>query len=97
MHQQPDIKVSVGLTCVKVMKREVNERTGATKIIQLHEGIVVQDCGSFVRVFNPAPLNKGGDYSPETSELFALTAPRIWCEVIMERSVAFPISAALRF
>lgn len=91
------IKVTVGVTCVRVMKLDVNERTGATKVIKLHEGIVVQDCGAFIRVFNPAPIDRGGDYSPETSELFALLAPRIWCEVIMERSVAFPIPAVLRF
>lgn len=91
------IKVNVGTTCVRVWRVNVNEQTRQTKVVQVHEGIVVQDNGSFVRVFNPAPLDKGGDVSPETSELFPLLATRCWCEKTSERSVAFPIPPALRF
>jgi len=91
------IKVCVGKTCVRVMRLEVNERTKQEKIVKIHEGIVVQDNSSFVRVFNPAPRDKGGDLSPETSELFPLLSPRLWCEKTAERSTAFPIPPALRF
>jgi hypothetical protein len=91
---KPDIKV--GKTCVRVMKRLIDERTKKEKIVKLHEGIVVQDFGSFVRVFNPIAVDKGGDLSPETSEQFPLESPRIWCEVIGERDVAFPIPPLLR-
>jgi hypothetical protein len=79
------------------MKREVDERTRKERIVKLHEGIVVQDNGSFVRVFNPAPRDKGGDLNPETSELFPLESARVWCEKTSERSTAFPIPPALRF
>lgn len=79
------------------MRVELNERTGATKIVQRHEGIVVQTTSSFVRVFNPAPLDKGGDVSPEMSELFPITSKRCWVEVTSERSRAYPIPPALRF
>lgn len=92
---KPDIKV--GITCVCVMKREIDERTKREKIVKLHEGIVVQDFGSFVRVFNPLAPDKGGDLSPETSEQFPLVSARVWCEVIGERSTAFPIPPLLRF
>lgn len=96
MNDKP-FKVNVGTTCVRVMRVNVNERTGATKTVKVHEGIVVQDTGSFVRVFNPAPLDKGGDVSPETSELFPLNSKRCWCELLSERSAAYPIPPALRF
>lgn len=79
------------------MKRQIDERTKQVKIVKLHEGIVVQDCHSFVRVFNPVSPDKGGDLLPETSELFALNSARVWCEVVSERSTPFPIPPALRF
>jgi hypothetical protein len=91
------IKVNVGTTCVRVMRVNINEQTKQTKIVTIHEGIVVQDNGSFVRVFNPAPRDKGGDLNPETSELFPLLSARCWCEKTAERSTPFPIPPALRF
>jgi hypothetical protein len=87
----------VGRTCMRVMKREIDERTRKEKIVKVHEGIVVQDNGCFVRIYNPAPRDKGGDLSPETAELFPLTSSRVWCEKITDRSVSFPIPPALRF
>jgi hypothetical protein len=87
---------TVGKTCVRVMKIEMNEKTRKTNVVKIHEGIIVQDTGPFVRVYNPAPLDKGGDVSPETSELFAVLSPRIWCEVMSERSTAFQIPPVLR-
>ena len=95
MPSTPNIRV--GHTCVRVMKKEVDERTRKERIVKIHEGIVVQDNGSFVRVYNPAPRDKGGDLTPETSELFPLESARVWCEKISERSTAFPIPPALRF
>jgi hypothetical protein len=92
-----DSLVKLGQTCVRVMRKEINERTQQVKIVQAHEGIVVQDNGSFVRVFNPAPLDKGGDASQESSELFPWTSNRVWCEITSERSRAYPISPALSF
>ena len=89
-------KVNVGKTIVRVMKLDINESTKKETIIKLHEGIVVQDNHSFVRVFSNAPIDKGGDLSPETSELFPLMSKRIWCEHVSERSVAYPIPPALR-
>lgn len=91
------IKVNIGKTCVRVMRRDINEQTRKEKIIKVHEGIVVQDTGPFVRVFNPAPIDKGGDVSPETSELFPLLSPRVWCETVAEKSTSFPIPPLLRF
>ena len=91
------IKVNVGTTCFKVWRRNINEMTGKEQIVVAHEGIVVQDNGSFVRVFNPAPRDKGGDLNPETSELFPLLSERCWCEKTAERSTAFPIPSLLRF
>ena len=98
MNDKPSepISVNVGFTCVRVMKREVNEQTRKEKIVTLHEGIVVQNNGSFVRVFNPAPIEKGGDQNPEVSELFPLLSHRVWCEKISERPTAFPIPPSLR-
>lgn len=91
------IKVVAGKTCVKVMRIDIDERTKRERTIQAHEGIVVQDLGSFIRVYNPAPLDKGGDVSPETSQCYPVLAKRMWCEVTSTKTVAFPIPAALRF
>jgi hypothetical protein len=88
------ISVSPGVTCVRVMKKFVNERTGSEQTAQLHEGIVLQDNGAFVRVFNPASRDKGGDASPEMSQRFPLLGPRVWCEKIKDLETAFPIPAS---
>ena len=89
-------KINVGKTCVRVMRVTIDERTHKQTTIVVHEGIVVQNRGPFVRVFNPAPRDKGGDISPEMSETFPLSGDRCWCEHTGERKVAFPIPPALR-
>jgi hypothetical protein len=90
------VKFVVGKTLVHVMKREINEHTGKEQIVKLHEGIVVQDFGASIRVFNSAPQDRGGDVSPETSEVFSVAGYRQWCIPVGERSVAFPIPPLLR-
>ena len=79
------------------MKREIDERTKRERIVKLHEGIVIQDFGSFVRVFNPMAPDKGGDLSPEMSQSYPLVSHRMWCEVISERAVSLPIPPLFRF
>jgi len=83
-------KTVVGKTQVRVMRRDPKE------INQIHGGIVVQDCGSFLRVFNPNPVSKGGDVNPESSELFPVAGRKIWCEWMTQRETAFPIPPVLR-
>lgn len=87
-----------GQTIVRVMRREVNELSGREQIKKVHEGIVVQRTTSFVRVFNPAPINKGGDLSPETSETFPVISNRVWCEItgFKKNGNSFPIPPTLR-
>lgn len=77
------------------MCAEANEVTGKETTRELHKGIVVQHFGASVRVYNNAPLDKGGDVMPETSEIFSLNGRRQWCEVISEKTTAFPIPASL--
>ena len=88
--------VNVGKTVLRVMRKTVNEATGQEKIEEIHSGIVVASWGAFVRIFNPAPLDKGGDVNPETSEAFPLAGKRMWCELVSERVRGIPIPASLR-
>lgn len=85
-----------GITCVRVMRREIHEGTKKELIRECHSGIVVQTTTSFVRVFNPAPIDKGGDPSPEYSQWFPVSSPRCWVEITTNRKEAFPIPATLR-
>lgn len=78
------------------MRVEVNEQTGRESTRKAHEGVVLQDLGSFVRVFNPEPPNKGGDVSPEVAEIFPVRSPRCWIEVIGELKNPLPIPALFR-
>jgi len=95
MNDKPNFVV--GRTCVRVMKKEINERTKKETILKIHEGIVVQNNNdAFVRVYSNAPLDKGGDVSPETSELFPVTSKCLWVEVTNELVRDFPIPPALR-
>lgn len=96
MNQMNESGLRVGFSCVAVMKRSVDERTQKVTIDRIHEGIVVQDFGTFVRVFNNAPKDKGGDVSPESAELFAVESPNIWIERIGELKEAFPIPPTIR-
>jgi hypothetical protein len=69
-------------TKVKVIK---NLRADNGKLIREEElirGLVVEDCGSFVRVWNPELENSAK--SPEYAELFAVSGKDCWCEIIGE-------------
>jgi hypothetical protein len=87
-----------GITCVRVMRKDINEQTKREVIREVHQGIVIAKTSSFVRVFNPAPIDKGGDPSPEMAQLFPVAAPRTWVEVIGNRKPEnrFPIPPTLR-
>ncbi len=78
------------------MRVEVNEQTGRETVRKAHEGVVMQDLGSFVRVFNPEPPSKGGDISAEVSEIFPVRSPRSWVEVMGELKNPLPIPALFR-
>jgi hypothetical protein len=81
------------------MKRVTDPVTKRETITRIHEGIVIQDCGTFARVYNNAPRDKGGDVSPETCEMFPILSPACWMEVTSEKDVdnAFPIPPVFRF
>ena len=96
MKPEMPIPVTVGKTLVRVMRLDINEQTGHERVVQIDEGVVVQDNMSFVRVFNPAPPDKGGDTVPEVGEMFPLLSHRLWCEAAGERKTEFPIPATLK-
>ena len=96
MKQNNECAFRAGFSCVVVKKRLVDERTQKETIEQIHEGIVVQNLGTHVRVFNSAPKDKGGDVSPESSEVFAVESPNIWVEQVGELAEGFPIPPTLR-
>lgn len=73
-HEQR-INVKLGQTVVRVMRKNINELTGKEQTVKVNEGVIVQDNGSFVRVYNNAPREKGGDLSPETSEMVPVFSP----------------------
>jgi hypothetical protein len=86
----------VGYTTVKVFRKDFNEQTRKETTRQIHEGIVVDRNSLMVRVFNPAPQDKGGDISPEMSQMFPITSARCWCEVTGQRTKQYPIPATLQ-
>ena len=96
MNKNP-FNIRVGHTCVRVMRKDINEQTGRETINKVHEGIVIQDCGAFVRVYSPAPLDKGGDVSPEAAQTYPVTSKRMWCEFVAERNTPFPTPPLFRF
>lgn len=93
------IQILVGRTCVAVVKRTTDPVTKRETTAIIHEGVVVQDCGTFARVFSNAPRDKGGDVSPETCELFPISSPVCWMEItsVRKEDNAFPIPPLLRF
>ncbi len=91
-----NINYRVGFTCVAVMKRATDEKTGKETVTRIHEGVIVQDFGSSVRVFNFAPRDKGGDVSAETSETFAVASRGCWIETIGTLDEKYPIPATLK-
>jgi hypothetical protein len=88
--------IEVGKTLVHVMSKTVNEKTGKESTSKIHEGIVVSRTSHFLRVFSNAPIEKGGDNSPEVSEMFPITSPKCWCVVVGELKNKFPIPPTLR-
>jgi len=63
MSKEP-MNIKVGHTCVRVMRKDINDQ-GRETISKIHEGIVIQDCNTFVRVYSPAPVDKGGMFLPK--------------------------------
>lgn len=86
-----NIAVKLGRTVMAVFRKDINDQTGRETINKVHEGIVVQDCGPFVRLYNHAPLDKGGDTTAEACELFPLRSRRMWCETVGERVSPWPV------
>lgn len=68
---------TTGHTQVKVFRKEESG-----KIRQIHEGIVIQQTSCFVRVYNPLTPDAGGDLSAEMAQLFPVSSPSCWIEVI---------------
>ena len=85
--------VKCGSTLLRVMRKDVDERTRKETIRKLHEGVVIQKTSAFVRIFSNAPVDKGGDHTPEVAQLYPMSSPRCWCEVIGQTRSAFPIPA----
>jgi hypothetical protein len=94
--KQEQFPIKVGHTCVRVMRKDINERDGRETVVKIHEGVVIQDCTSFVRVYSPAPIDKGGDVSPEAAQTYPLKSKRMWCEFVCERATKFPIPPLFR-
>jgi len=92
---QRSFPINVGRTVVRVLRREP-DINGRERILKVHDGIVIQDLGAFVRVYSHAPIDKGGDLSPEVAQEYPLTSPRVWCEHVSERSTDFPIPPLFR-
>lgn len=93
MKQEP--KFIVGKTLVRVMEKR-QRADGSWHTVQIHEGVVLQETTTMLRVFNAAPTDKGGDVGPDTCQLYAKSAPLSWCEIIGERKTAHPIPAIFR-
>ena len=90
--------IVTGRTKVRVMRKEVNEKTGHETVKEIHRGVIVSFTTSFARVYNPGSRDKGGDLSPQASEAFPLRGRRCWCEPIgeLEESRAVFVPAELR-
>ena len=90
-------EIILGQTEVLVKKRVINEQTGRETINTVHKGIVVGELSKsgWLRVFNNAPLDKGGDVSQDTSEWFPRNSPMCWCEIVGCRRYAIRLSPTL--
>lgn len=87
----------VGFTTVEVHRTVVDERNGRVlDDIIIHKGVIVQETSSFVRVFNNAPRDKGGDPNPEIAELFPVASSRVWVRQTGELKFQFPVPAIFR-
>ena len=81
---RPD-KVKIGRTEVNVFKNEFNPQTRKETIKKIHQGIVVQNFGAFVRVYNNAKIEDGGDVNQLCAELYPLDSRACWCELVGTR------------
>lgn len=90
-HTTSDLKI--GRTTVKVFRRDVNPQTMREVVTMIHEGIVVGTTTLFARIFNPAPISKGGDVSIEMSQKFPFRGKDCWCEVTGEKRDSIRIPA----
>jgi len=99
MAKSTDLNVKAGQTEVAVWRVEEDGKGGFKAPCIIHKGFVIQNCGSFVRVFSPKKRDQGGDLNPIVSELFPVAGKRSWIEVVGERKPvdAFPIPCELRF
>jgi hypothetical protein len=69
-------------TKVKVLKNVRADNGKFLRLTEIHKGLVVQDTGSFLRVWNPEEENSAT--APEYAELFAKKGKDLWCEIIEE-------------
>lgn len=66
---------------VTVFKRVVNETTGREFTDVLHRGFLVGQTTTHLKVWSP-DKNSGDGPDPESASLYAISSPRIWCEVV---------------
>lgn len=82
-----------GVTQVKVFRKDVDERTRRETIRQIHEGVVLGQTSKYVRVYNPLAPDSGGDISPELAQLFPISSPCCWIEIIgRQKPMTMPAS-----
>lgn len=86
--------IKIGLSKVKVLKREVNEQTRKETTKEVHSGVVIGRTTAFLKVFCPlaAPRNQG-DAGPETAQYYPIASRNMWCELDGERATPLPIPA----
>ena len=72
-------KIVLGRTLVECFR--VDE--SGEKEVVVKQGVVTQNCGTFVRVYDPRPVSKGGD-SHICGEFFPLEGKRSYTRVVGE-------------
>ena len=85
------MKFKIGQTKVRVIRKEDGKSPR-----EIHQGIVVQEGSSFVRVFDNSPVNEGGNPSQSTSEQFPISAKNCWIEETGELKKAIDIAPEIR-
>lgn len=73
-------KLTVGLSVVRIMKRDADPLTGKPIIVELHRGVVIQDLGTFVRVYSDAKPEDGGDVAMDTAGIYPVKGRNCWAE-----------------
>lgn len=67
-------------------------------VAKIKRGIVLQNCGAFVRVFDPRPIEDGGDPRPDWSEFFPTAlGGTVWLDIIGQRPYSSYVPPELRF